>query len=288
MPPCQAVLNPPLTFEQPVQCPYASRFLDRAQGAAPRPGSRSRSPGPPRGQTRAWSARVISRSTIIATRIAMPLRRRVLRGAQDQPVRRDLAQQAGRRRDVDSAAASARSAARPVRCRSPCRPSTAPADHRRHRPAIPFRLASVCSCARPSSSREALPQQNCRRRSPVGHRLDEHAPIESHSSRFPESHMDTPRPPNLTRRKDLVVQINASENFGLCWPEAHQTTRIGHSSAVIIPDIIGVKDSTGPYMASPFATDRDTSSGREGSSRPRATRAKLIWASPGSGPVSRK
>jgi len=34
------------------------------------------------------------------------------------------------------------------------------------------------------------------------------------------------------------------------------------SSAVIIPDIMGIKHATGPYTAPPFATDRDTSSGR--------------------------
>ncbi len=175
MPPCQAVLNPLLAFEQPVQCLVGLALLHLAQ-TQHRAQARCRGLLVHRADKPEFGTR---RDQPVHDhrhhQIAMSPRLRVLRRAQDQPVQRDPAKHAERRGHV----AMRQRSLDPHLVRSGADHRAAPEQRSQTIDDIVRQFAQVGQRALLRASlliAVALPQQHRWRRRPIGHRLDEHRP----------------------------------------------------------------------------------------------------------------
>ncbi len=183
MSPRQAVLDPRLALDKPVQrfVGLTLLHLTQAQNRTQAGGRRLLIHRPHKTEFGARRNQPVNHHR--NHQIAMAPRCRILRRAQDQPVQGYFAERPERRRNMA------------VRQRTLdlqfLRPGT------EHRSALEQRLQGVDHVPRQLAQigqgpllraalrvAIALPQQNRRRRGPIRYRLDEHSRIESHSGRF--------------------------------------------------------------------------------------------------------
>ena len=229
MTPRQAVLDPRLALQQPVERLVGLALLAPCPGPAPRPGWSPPSPHRPPARTPASSA---ARS---AGRPASPPPGR--NGAA-RPRPWSCSRSAGRARACGSSPAppphgrgaatrSISSSPGPVPITVPPLSSALqPIDHVARQLA---QIGSVRFCARPVLVAIALPQQDRRRRIAIGHALDEHAAIESQIAVIWESLTWTQNKIilTLTRCSELYSRRIGDANFRLNSAAAAESAAAG-------------------------------------------------------------
>jgi hypothetical protein len=186
----QAVLDPRLALNQPIErlISFALLHLAQTQNRAQARDRRRLVHRPHKAELGARRDQPVHDHR--HHQIAAAPRRLILRRTQDQPVQRDLSQHSKRRRNM----AVGQRTLDLDRVRSG-------ADHRA---ALEQRLQTFKQIRRKLAQigqrplvraallvAPALPQQDRRRRTPIGNRFHEHSRIESHPDRFGNPHMDT-------------------------------------------------------------------------------------------------
>src|ERR1700687_486309 len=246
MPPSQAIFDAALTFEQPIQRLIGLPFLDPAkvQDRAQTRYRRLLIDRADKAQLRSWRNQSLNPHG--DNEIAAASRGRILRRTQDQPVEADFADHSKRRRNmaVRQGALDFQFLRTGADDRSAFQHRLQCIDH------IARQLAEIGQ--RPLLRTAflvaiTLPQQHRRRRVSIGHRLDEHARIESYPRRFGNpltwtQSQDHSHPNPLHR---LNSRLTTRANFGLMKPVPNVATEMALTvlayTLTRVMNIVGIK-----------------------------------------------